>query len=99
MHRSKQHRLFDDLVGAREHRGRHIEAERLGGLEIDHQFVLGRRLHRQVGRLLALEDAVDIGGRAAILVNQIGPVRDQAAGGDEVTIRSKPLAVVPGRAL
>ena len=31
-----------------------VEAERLGGLEVDHQLVLGWRLHRQVGRLLAL---------------------------------------------
>ena len=66
---------------------RHVEAERLGGLEIDHQLVLGRRLHRQVGRLLALEDAVDIAGRAAVLVDRIGPVGDQAAAGDEVAVR------------
>ena len=45
-----------------------VEAERLGGLEVDHQFVLGRRLHRQVGWLLALEDAVDVAGRASELV-------------------------------
>jgi hypothetical protein len=31
-----------------------MEAERLGGLEVDRQLVLGRRLHRQVGRVLAL---------------------------------------------
>ena len=35
MHRSKQH-LFDHLVGAREQRGWHVKAERLGGLEINH---------------------------------------------------------------
>ena len=29
---------FDDLVGAGEHRSRHSEAERLGGLQIDHQL-------------------------------------------------------------
>ena len=62
---------------------RHGEAERLGGLEVDHQFVLGRRLHRQVGRLLALEDAVDVAGRPPVLVDQIRPIGDQAAAGDE----------------
>jgi hypothetical protein len=36
------------LVGAREQRWRHIEAERLGRFQIDHQLVFGRRLHRQV---------------------------------------------------
>jgi hypothetical protein len=30
----------------------------------DRQFVLGRRLHRRVGRLIALEDAVDVTRRA-----------------------------------
>src|SRR5450755_1528124 len=46
--------LFYHLVGAGEHDRRHIEAERLGGLEVEHRLVFGRRLHRQVGRLLAL---------------------------------------------
>jgi hypothetical protein len=41
--------VFVCLVGAYEHRGRHVETEHLGGLEIDHRFVLGGRL--------ALEDA------------------------------------------
>jgi hypothetical protein len=36
--------LFDHLVGAGEQRGWHLEAERVGGLEVDHQLELGRLL-------------------------------------------------------
>src|SRR5262245_40442581 len=38
--------LLDHLIGAGEQRVGHGEAERLGGLEIDHQLILGRVLHR-----------------------------------------------------
>ena len=34
-------RLFDHLVGTREQRGRNREAERLGGLKVDHEFKSG----------------------------------------------------------
>src|SRR5712671_556546 len=37
----------------------------------------GRRLHRQVGWLLALEDAVDVAGGAVELVDPIRPISDQ----------------------
>ena len=63
---------FDHLVGPREKLRWHIEAERLGGLEVDCQLVLGRCLDRQVGRLLTLEDAVDIACRAPITVGESG---------------------------
>ena len=56
--------LFDHLVGGGEERWRKGDAEGSGGLQIDHHVKLGRRLHRQVGRLLAAEDAPDIAGRA-----------------------------------
>ena len=51
----------------------------LGGLEIDHQFVLGRRLHRKVGGLLTPEDAVDR-CRLPSLIDQLRAIRDQSAG-------------------
>jgi hypothetical protein len=55
------------------------EAERFGCLEVDGQFELCRRLHRKICRLRALEDTVDIVGRAPKQVFDVGSVRDQAA--------------------
>src|SRR4029453_5463859 len=51
--------LFDHLIGSRKQFVGDGEAERLGGLEIDDQLILGRHLHGEIGRLFPLEDAVD----------------------------------------
>ena len=45
---------FDHFVCTCEHRRPQCKAERFCGLEIDHKLVLGWRLHRKVGWLLAL---------------------------------------------
>src|SRR5215471_967536 len=75
---------LDRLVGAGDQCRRHFKAECPGRLQVDNEFVLGRRLHREVGGLLALEDAVDVLSSAAVLVDKIRPVGDQAAPRDEI---------------
>src|SRR3954451_13661690 len=68
---------FNHLVRGRQQRRRHGKVERLRGLEVDHQFELGRLLHRQVGRLLTLEDAIDVAGGAPVAVDRVDAVGHQ----------------------
>src|SRR6187431_477472 len=49
---------FDHLVGSREQRGRHVDPERLCGLEVDDKFEFGRLNDGQVGRLGAPQDLI-----------------------------------------
>src|SRR5262249_47448424 len=61
---------LDHLVGAGKHARRNVEAERLGCLQVNDEFVLGRRLYRQVSWLLTLEDAIDVAGGAPVWVDR-----------------------------
>ena len=60
-------------------------------------LVLGRCLYRQVGRLLALENAIDVTGRLPKLVGNIRPIADQPAANDHWTGRVDCGQLVPGR--
>ena len=75
--------LFEDFVGSREQCSRHFEAERFGGLDVEHGFVFRRSLHREVGWFLAFQDAVDVGGDKPIQGGLINPEGDQSAFGEE----------------
>jgi len=52
--------LFDHFVGPTEHRYRDGDAEGLGGLQVDVQLDFSCLLDRQVGGLLAFENAASI---------------------------------------
>ena len=57
------------LPARADQRRRKFDPERLGGFEIDHRLVLGRRLHRKVRRVLAPEDVVYVAGSAPMRIN------------------------------
>src|SRR6516164_7274129 len=90
---------LNHLVGARAQRRWHFEAKLPRGLQIDHQLDFGRRLHRQVGRLFALEDAIDVAGRASELIDPVRPIGEQVALGGEHRVRVDRGQPVLGRKL
>jgi hypothetical protein len=57
-------RLFDHLVGAGEQAIRHGEAQRFRSREIDDEIELGWLLDRDLTRLGAMQNLVDIVGSA-----------------------------------
>src|SRR5262245_55842467 len=61
--------LFDHLVGACLHCRRHVEAERLGRLQIDVELDFGGLLDWQVGGFFALENPTDVIARDAVCLS------------------------------
>ena len=77
---------INHLVGAGEQRRGHVDAERLGGPQIDRQEHLGRELHRQVTRRSSAQDFVYKVGAAIKAPAQIDPIADQSASQDVLAI-------------
>ena len=75
--------LFDHLIGTRKERWRYGETKRLGGFQVNHQFELGRGLHREVSGLLAFKNAIDVTGRLPVGINRVRPITDQTTLGGE----------------
>src|SRR6516164_8530736 len=71
--------LFDDLGGAQHYRRGYGKTERLGGLEVHGHLKLGRELHREIARLLAAQNAIDIGGGSTKDVYLVASVGEQTA--------------------
>src|SRR5258707_111956 len=79
--------LFDDLIRALQERRRDRQAERLGGLEVDHEVELRRLLDRQIARPGAPKDLVNVPGEATQHVGIINRVGHQSANVDERGLR------------
>ena len=79
--------LFDHLVSEREQLVGYIDAERLGGLEIDHQLEFGRLGYRQFSGFRPLENAASVDASLMRCIRAGACVANQSARGDEVAIR------------
>src|SRR6516165_4970090 len=71
--------LFDHLGCAQHYRWGYGKAKRLGGLAVQDHLELGRKLHREIARLRAAQNAIHVGGGATIEVYRVGSVGEQAA--------------------
>src|SRR5215813_2278999 len=79
---------LDHLVGAREQPAGNLEAERLGGLEIDDQLEFRGLLHdRQVGGLFTFENAAGVKSDLSVFLYQARSVTDEPARHYELTNR------------
>jgi hypothetical protein len=68
---------FNHVIGSQRQGRRERQAEGLGGLEIDDQLELPRLPYRQIARVSALQDLVDIDRGTLRCVCRIRPIRDR----------------------
>src|SRR6516225_2593550 len=79
MHRSKWH-VYSMTVGEDVKLRRDREAERVGGLAVDHEMEPRGLLDRQLGGPRALENLVHIGGGAVKEIGKVLAIAHQPAG-------------------
>src|SRR6516164_2085739 len=72
-------------LSEREQPVRNLEAERLRGLEINHQLEFGRLHDWQIGGLGSLENLGSVDAGLTITIGDAGCVTHQTADGDELT--------------
>src|SRR5262249_50406445 len=70
---------INHLVRAQQNRWRYGKTRRRGGLAVYDHLELGRKLHREIARLLAAQDAIDVGGGPTKGVYLVGSVGEQTA--------------------
>src|SRR6266478_305828 len=78
--RSCRDQLFDHPVGDCEQCRRHRQTERLRGLQVDHQFELGRLYDRKVGRLPAPENAAGVKANLVISAEKVRSIAQKTPG-------------------
>ena len=88
--------LFDDLIGGDQQARWNCQAKCLRRFEVDDSFELRRHLHRKVSGFCTAQDAVDIGCRLSIQVDEVNPVTDETARCDENTERVNRGQAMPG---
>src|ERR671934_1855422 len=70
---------FDHFIGAGKQHRRHVEAETLSGIEIDHELKSRGLLDRQGRGLSALQDLVDVSGRVPELIGKARRITHQTS--------------------
>src|SRR5215475_13996239 len=78
---------LDHHVGNGKQPWREAEAECPGGVEVDHELEFDRLHDRQVGRLLALENAAGVHAGLAICISKVRSVAHQAASFGRLALR------------
>jgi len=61
-----------------------VRPSALAVLRLMTSLILGRSLYRKIARLLASQNAIDVSGSAAVLLEKIESIRNQSASVDEV---------------